>query len=95
MRHRYCVCYDVGDTQRCQKIFKTMMGYGDHVQYSVFICDLSDSELLYMRQDLERIINRKEDRVLVVDTGAVDSARKRIFVMGISIKGGRDASIVI
>ena len=45
MRNRYLVAYDVSDDKRRTGIFKTLMGNGDHVQFSVFLCDLSDLEL--------------------------------------------------
>ena len=44
MRNRYIVTYDISDDDRRNSIFKTLRGCGDHIQYSVFRCDLSDSE---------------------------------------------------
>ena len=41
MRNAYLVCYDVCDDKRLQKIYKTMRGWGDHLQLSVFQCELS------------------------------------------------------
>ena len=38
MRQSYLVCYDISDDKRLRKVFKTMRGYGDHLQYSVFEC---------------------------------------------------------
>jgi CRISPR-associated protein Cas2 len=53
-----------------------MEGYGNRVQYSVFICDLSDRELYLMRSDLESCINHREDSVMIIDLGAAgDSSR--------------------
>jgi len=37
----WVVCYDVVDDRRRYRIMKTMTGYGDRVQYSVFECELN------------------------------------------------------
>ena len=41
MRKKYVVSYDITDPKRLNQICKKMRGYGDTLQYSVFICDLS------------------------------------------------------
>ena len=41
MRTSYLVCYDICDDKRLRKVFQTMRGYGDHLQYSVFECQLT------------------------------------------------------
>ncbi len=69
MRKHYLVTYDVSDAKRLRRVFKTMRGFGDHVQYSVFVCELSDRELVMLEDALERVINKREDQVLIVDLG--------------------------
>jgi CRISPR-associated protein Cas2 len=39
MRMSYLVCYDIADEGRLRKVFK-VVGYGDHLQFSVFECQL-------------------------------------------------------
>jgi CRISPR-associated endonuclease Cas2 len=41
MRISYLVCYDICDDKRLRKVFQTMRNYGDHLQYSVFECQLT------------------------------------------------------
>ena len=41
MRTSYLICYDISDDKRLRKVFQTMRGYGDHLQYSVFECQLT------------------------------------------------------
>lgn len=41
MRASYLVCYDICDDKRLRKVFRTMRGFGDHLQYSVFECQLT------------------------------------------------------
>ena len=68
-RRHYLVSYDVSDDKRRTRIFKTLHGFGDHAQYSVFFCELSDHELVRLRTKLRSAIHHKEDQVLIVDLG--------------------------
>jgi CRISPR-associated protein Cas2 len=68
-RRHYLVSYDVSDDKRRNKVFKTLHGFGDHAQYSVFFCELSDQELVQLRTKLRAAIHHKEDQVLIVDLG--------------------------
>ena len=72
MRNRYIVTYDVSDDDRRNKVFTALRGRGDHIQYSVFRCDLSDSERIMMIATLHPLIDHKEDQILVIDLGPVD-----------------------
>ena len=44
MRRRYLVAYDVADAKRLKKTHRTMHGFGDPLQYSLFLCALSAIE---------------------------------------------------
>ena len=70
MRQSYLVCYDVCDDKRLRKVFKTMRGFGDHLQYSVFECQFTSRDLVRCRTELAHIINHDEDQVLFVSLGA-------------------------
>lgn len=72
MRHRYLVAYDVSDPGRLRRVYKTLNGYGDPLQYSVFRCDLSEAERTQLKEALAEIIHHTEDRVMVVDLGPAD-----------------------
>ena len=72
MRRRYIVTYDIRDAKRWRRIFRKMHGYGDRLQLSVFVCDLSEKECADMRAALAKIIDTDEDGILIVDTGRVD-----------------------
>jgi CRISPR-associated protein Cas2 len=72
VRNRYIVCYDIADAKRLRKVFTKMHGFGNPVQYSVFRCDLSQKEKFLMLDALTGLINQREDRVMVVDTGPAD-----------------------
>jgi len=92
MRRRYLVAYDVSDAARLRRTFRLMNGYGDAVQYSLFVCDLSEVERQLMRERLSAVINLKVDRVLIVDLGAADSRLAASFdVLGRQLAVGRDS----
>lgn len=68
-RKHYVVAYDISDDRRRNAVFKTLHGFGDHAQYSVFFCELNDVELIRLRQKLRAAINEAEDQVLIVEMG--------------------------
>jgi CRISPR-associated protein Cas2 len=72
MRQTYIVTYDVCDPKRLRRVFKTLKGYGDHLQLSVFRCALSNRELIELRARLGGIVHHGEDQVLFVDVGPED-----------------------
>ena len=95
MRNRYFVAYDVMDPARLARTYKKMLGYGDRVQYSMFICSLSAQELVMMRGELEGILNLREDRVIIINTGSANvSYDKNIITLGTQINP-RDEGVVV
>jgi len=68
-RRRYLVSYDVADDRRRTQVFTILTGAGDHVQYSVFFCDLNEREFVELRGRLRRVIHQREDQVLFADLG--------------------------
>ena len=66
MRTTFLVCYDVTDDKRLRRAFKTCRNFGDHLQYSIFECDLSPTEKIELESALSEIINQDEDQVLFV-----------------------------
>lgn len=69
MRRRYLVAYDIREPRRLRAVHAAMKGFGEPLQYSVFLCDLDGMEKIVMRQELSKIINHNDDRVAVVDLG--------------------------
>lgn len=92
MRRRYLVTYDVSSATRLRRVFRAMHGFGNAVQYSVFLCDLSAAERQLMRERLTALLNLREDRVLIVDLGAATEERGESFeVMGRQLESMPDA----
>ena len=79
MRRNYIVTYDICDPKRLRKVFRTCKGYGNHLQLSVFECDLSPSERTVFESELTAIIKHDEDQVIFVDLGPVEARGERII----------------
>jgi len=69
-RRHYLITYDIADDKRRNRVFQALRDNGDHVQYSVFFCQLSAMELAALRGILGGTIHVREDQVLIVDLGA-------------------------
>ena len=95
MRRLYLVAYDICEPRRLRKVFKTMQGFGEHLQLSVFQCDLTAIDRIEMQAALEGIINRDEDKVLIIDLGPSDPFPvKNIQGLGKQVKVVQRAPIV-
>jgi CRISPR-associated protein Cas2 len=68
-RRRYLVAYDISDDKRRGKVFDEMSGFGDWAQYSVFLCELTEQELVRLRVELRNAIHQEEDQVMILDLG--------------------------
>ncbi len=79
MRHSYLVCYDIADDKRLRKVFKTMRGWGDHLQFSVFECQLTKTDVVKMRAELSELIHHDEDQVLFVELGPAEGRGDRVI----------------
>jgi CRISPR-associated protein Cas2 len=79
MRTSYLVCYDICDDKRLRRVFKTMRGYGDHLQYSVFECQLTATDLVRLRAELSEIIHHAQDQVLFVNLGPAEGRGDRVI----------------
>jgi CRISPR-associated protein Cas2 len=79
MRKSYLVCYDISDDKRLRKTFKVMRGYGDHLQFSIFECQLTATDLVRLRAELGRVIHHDDDQVLFVDLGPAEGRGDRVI----------------
>lgn len=79
-RRRYLVAYDIRDDRRLRSVATCVEGYGERIQYSVFICDLSDMEVVSLRADIETRIKPSEDSVMIIDLGSPGDTSKFLFL---------------
>ena len=83
MTSRYYVTYDICDPRRLRRVFQILKGRGEHVQLSVFCCDLSARQKEALLFDLGSVIKPGEDQVLVIDLGPTDGvAPERVCSIG-------------
>lgn len=56
MRTTYLVCYDITDDKRLRRVFKTCRNFGEHLQFSVFECDLNPTEKIELETDRKSVV---------------------------------------
>lgn len=96
MRRLYLVAYDICDPKRLRKVFKTMRGFGEHLQLSVFQCDLTSMARVEMQAALEEIIHHEEDKVLIIDLGVTEARPvKSILTLGRQKGVVRRGSVIV
>lgn len=73
-RRRHLIAYDISDPKRLRRVIKIMEGYGQRLQYSVFLCDLSGVEYVRWQRDILSVVHLHEDSVVTVDLGALPNS---------------------
>lgn len=79
-RRRYLVAYDIREDRRLRSIAGCMESYGTRIQYSVFVCDLSEHEAILMRGDLEVRMKQSEDSLMIIDLGRAGDSTRFLFL---------------
>ncbi len=79
MRSSYLVCYDIADDKRLRRVFKLMRAFGDHLQFSVFECQLTTMDLARLKAALSAEIHHTEDQVLFVNLGPAEGRGDRVI----------------
>lgn len=79
MRTTYLVCYDIANDKRLRRVFKTCKNYGDHLQFSVFECDLNPAEKVDLERALNETIKNDEDQVIFVSLGPAEGRGDRVI----------------
>ena len=76
----YIIAYDIPNDKRRTKIHKTLCGFGEWTQYSLFECFLTAKELVKLRAKLDDLINAEEDSVRIYPLCA--SCQKHVKTIG-------------
>ena len=79
-RRRYLVAYDIREDKRLRSVAACVEGYGERIQYSVFVCDLTDQEAVTMRGDIENRIKPSVDSVMIIDLGRPADSGRFLFL---------------
>jgi CRISPR-associated protein Cas2 len=93
--HAYVVAYDISDQKRWRKVFKLMKGYGRWLQLSVFHCRLDGGRRADMAMALERVIEMKDDHVIILDLGPAEEIDFAVESLGKSFEPIERRAIVI
>lgn len=80
--HLYIVSYDVSEPHRWRKVYKTLRGYGEWLQLSIFQCRLGRKRLLQMEAMLSEYLNHDEDHLLILDMGPADAVKPLVKSIG-------------
>ena len=62
----WIVAYDISDPKRLRKVATTCEDFGLRKQYSVFLCRLSATDFVRLRNRLYDLIDLREDQVLFI-----------------------------
>jgi len=96
MRSLFLVAYDVRDAKRLRRTYLTMRGFGEALQYSVFLCRLSPKERVLLKGALLDVVNQKEDRVMIVDLGPVEGMSEgRLEFVGQRIEVSEPSAYIV
>lgn len=78
-RRRYLVMYDIRDDGRLRRVHDAVRSVGTRFQYSVFLCDLSEPELVELRWELGDVMDQTIDSVAIVDLGRPEQIQRSTF----------------
>ncbi len=76
---RILVAYDIPLDKRRATIAHILEGFGDRVQYSVFVVDAAPSRILRLKAHLAAAIDPILDSILICDLGSVATIGESTF----------------
>ena len=79
---RTYVTYDISNSSRWRRVFKTIHGFGEWLQLSVFQCRLSRRRRAELETRLRELVKAGEDHVLVIDIGPADKTDVAVMSIG-------------
>jgi len=91
-RTLYVIAYDIPSDRRRTKVHKTLCGFGQWTQYSLFECHLTAKELVALYGKLEKLLKPEEDSMRfyhicracvarVKTIGSEKPAEKSVFIV--------------
>lgn len=84
LRRFYVVSYDIPHDRRRTRVAKVLLGYGDRIQYSVFIVVSRPAKLHRLRDSLKKEIVPAEDSIAIFDLGPYNESapEKQLTYLG-------------
>ena len=77
----YLISYDIKNTKRRTWISKLLLGYGERVQYSVFECEITHTELPGIMSKIKNIIDLTEDSIRIYYL--TEELKQKIRIIGL------------
>jgi CRISPR-associated protein Cas2 len=68
-RVRYLVTYDIRDPRRLRPVHRVVLDFGDPLQCSVYVCDLTRVELVKLRAQVRDEMHLDQDSLSIFDLG--------------------------
>ncbi len=91
----YIVTYDISDSRRWRRVFKTMNGFGEWLQLSVFQCRLSRRRRTELETQLRELVKPGEDHILLIDVGPADKTDLAVASIGKTFSAIERRAIVV
>ena len=66
MRYHVLISYDICNPKRLQKVHRIVSSYGQPLQYSVYISQLSEKDFASLREKLNDTINHRQDKIVMI-----------------------------
>jgi CRISPR-associated protein Cas2 len=88
------VSYDITDNRRRNRTMKLLEGYGEHVQESVFECDLEPRVFRRMLQQLGHTVDHERDNVRIYYLCRTDVQRIETLGVGRAVQVAREFRII-
>ncbi len=91
----YIVAYDISDDRRWRRVFKTMNGFGEWLQLSIFQCRLTRRRRAELETRLRELVKVGADHVLIIDVGPADKTELAVASLGKSFAKVERRALVI
>jgi len=75
------ISYDIPDDKRRTKVMKALKDFGQHVQYSVFECNLRREDFKRLRERLKTLVELKQDNIRFYTLCEEDRRKRRVWGM--------------
>jgi len=78
----FVISYDIKDDKKRTQVCNILKDFGNHVQYSVFECELNENEYNKMLSKVLPLIDESKDSLRIYSL--YESCKKKIKVYGIN-----------
>lgn len=93
--HLFIVAYDISDRRRWRRVFRTLQGYGEWLQLSVFQCRLTARRRVELESRLRALVKAGEDHLLLIDVGSAEKIDLVVESIGKTFEGiTRQATVI-